>query len=129
MTKEPGMKRLPRWVKAAWLPGAILLVALIAVAFRYGESARFAEMLSRAEPIWLVVAAVLQFGTYFCTAVILKLGLRRSGAQIRMRSLVPLGLVKLFIDQVVPTGGNAGPRLIIPAPHRRGVPPGASPAS
>jgi uncharacterized membrane protein YbhN (UPF0104 family) len=86
-------------------------------------------MISRAEPIWLVVAAVLQLGTYFCTAVILKLGLRRSGTRVRMRSLVPLGLVKLFIDQVVPTGGIAGTVLIIRALQRRGVPVGLSTAA
>ncbi len=129
MKRSPGVSRLPKWVRAAWLPGALLLAALIGVALRYGESAKFAAMISRAEPIWLVVATVLQLGTYFCTAVILKLGLRRSGTRIRMRSLVPLGLVKLFIDQVVPTGGIAGTVLIIRALSRRGVPVGLSTAA
>src|SRR4029077_2977869 len=97
MKRSPGVSRLPQWVRAAWLPGALLLASLIAVAFRARESARCADTRRQAEPIWLVVAAVLQLGTYFCTAVILKLGLRRSGTRVRMRSLVPLGLVKLFI--------------------------------
>ena len=126
MKGSPAPHRLPKWVHAAWLPGAILLGALIAVSLRYGESARFAELLQRAEPIWLLVGVVLQLGTYFCTAVILKLGLSRSGTKIRMRSLVPLGLVKLFIDQVVPTGGIAGTVLIIRALERRKVPVGVS---
>jgi uncharacterized protein (TIRG00374 family) len=129
MTPSRGQARLPKWVRAAWLPGAILLAALIGVALRYGESARFAEMITRAEPVWLVVAAVLQLGTYFCTAVILKLGLRRAATPVRMRSLVPLGLVKLFIDQVVPTGGIAGTVLIIKALQRRGVPVALSTAA
>jgi len=129
MTPTRGQTRFPKWVRAAWLPGALLLAALIGVAVRYGESARFAEMLSKAEPIWLVVAAVLQLGTYFCTAVILKLGMRRSPTPVRMRSLVPLGFVKLFIDQVVPTGGIAGTVLIIRGLQRRGVPVGLSTAA
>ncbi|HZI89326.1 MAG TPA: lysylphosphatidylglycerol synthase transmembrane domain-containing protein [Candidatus Polarisedimenticolia bacterium] len=129
MTQPKGQSRFPKWVRAAWLPGALLLAALIAVALHYGESARFTEMLTRAEPIWLLVAAVLQLGTYFCTALILKLGLRHSGTSIRMRSLVPLGLVKLFIDQVVPTGGIAGTVLVIRALERRGVPVGLSTAA
>jgi uncharacterized protein (TIRG00374 family) len=120
---------LPKWVRIAWLPGAILLAAVVGVGVRYGESQRFAEMLTRAEPIWLIVGVVLQLGTYFCTAVILKLGLNRSGTRVRMRSLVPLGLVKLFIDQVVPTGGIAGTVLIIRALERRGVPVGLSTAA
>jgi len=120
---------LPKWVRIAWLPGAILLAAVIGVGVRYGESQRFAEMLTRAEPIWLIVGVILQLGTYFCTAVILKLGIGRSGTPVRMRSLVPLGLAKLFIDQVVPTGGIAGTVLMIRALERRGVPVGLSTAA
>ena len=115
-------------MRSAWLPGAILLAALIGVGIHYGDTARFAEMISRAEPIWLLVGAILQLGTYFCTAVIFKLGLRRSGASVRMRSLVPLGIMKLFIDQIVPTGGIAGTVLIIRSLERRGVPVGVSTA-
>ncbi len=129
MPHRPNVKRLPKWVHAAWLPGAILLAALIGVSLHYGEPARFAEMLSRAEPIWLLVGVILQLGTYFCAAVILKLGLSRSGTRVRMRSLVPLGLVKLFIDQVVPAGGIAGTVLVIRALERRGVPVGRSTAA
>ena len=129
MNRPKPQTRIPTWVHAAWLPGAILLAALIGVAVRYGESGRFAEMLTRAEPIWLLIGAILQLGTYFCTAVIFRLGLRRSGVRVRMRSLVPLGLVKLFIDQVVPTGGIAGTVLIIRALERRGVPVGISTAA
>ncbi len=126
---NPPPVRFPKWIRAAWLPGAILLAALVAVAIRYGESQRFAEMLQRAEPIWLLVGGVLQIGTYLCTAIILKLGLRRSGTHVRLRSLVPLGLVKLFIDQIIPTGGIAGTVLIIRALERRGVPVGLSTAA
>ncbi|HEY2925176.1 MAG TPA: lysylphosphatidylglycerol synthase transmembrane domain-containing protein [Candidatus Eisenbacteria bacterium] len=115
------MKRIPKWMHVAWLPGAILLAGLIGVAVRYGDAARFAEMIARAEPIWLLIGVILQLGTYFCAAMIFKLGLSRSGAHVRMRSLIPLGLVKLFIDQVVPTGGIAGTVLVIRALHHRGV--------
>ncbi len=129
MTASSTPHRLPKWVGAAWLPGAVLLAALIGVSLHYGEHARFAELLQRAQPIWLLIGVILQLGTNFCTAVILKLGLRRSGTRVRMRSLVPLGLVKLFIDQVVPTGGIAGTVLLIRALERRGVPVARSTAA
>lgn len=129
MAHPNGMNRLPKWVRAAWLPGAILLAALIGVSVHYGDAARFGEMLSRAEPIWLLVGAILQLGTYFCAAMILGIGLSHTGIHVRMRSLVPLGLVKLFIDQVVPTGGIAGTVLIIRGLERRGVPVGLSTAA
>src|SRR5438094_587158 len=44
MKRSPAPHRLPKWVRVAWLPGALLLAALIAVSLRYGESARFAEL-------------------------------------------------------------------------------------
>src|SRR5438552_16826426 len=113
MKRSPAPHRLPKWVRAAWLPGALLLAALIAVSLRYGESARFAELLQRAEPAWLLDGVILQLGTYFCTAVILRLGLTRSSTKVRMRSLVPLGPLQLFIDQVVPPGGICGTLVII----------------
>ncbi len=119
----------PKWLRLAWLPGAILLAALLAVTARYGESKRFAELLGRAKPAWLLVAAVLQIATYVCAALILKLGLRRSGTRGRLRSLIPLGLVKLFVDQAVPTGGIAGTVLMIRALQRRGIPVALSTAA
>lgn len=116
-------RRLP-----AWLPGALLLALLAAVGVHYGESQQFLELLRRAEPIWLVVAAVLQLATYFCTALIFKVGLRRSNSPVRLRSLVPLGLMKLFIDQVVPSAGIGGTVLVIRSLGRRGVSVGVSTA-
>jgi uncharacterized protein (TIRG00374 family) len=61
--------------------------------------------------------------------MILKIGLSRAGTRVRMRSLMPLGLVKLFVDQVVPVGGIAGTVLIIKGLERRGVPVGLSTAA
>jgi glycosyltransferase 2 family protein len=117
-----------RWLHSAWLPGALLLALLLGVSLHYGESERFAELLAKAQPLWLGVAALLQVATYFCTALILKLGLRRSGSPVRLRTLVPLGLVKLFIDQVIPSAGIGGTVLVIRALERRRVPVGVSTA-
>jgi len=118
----------PKRHAPAWLPGALLLALLVVVGLRYGESQHFLELLQRAKPIWLVVAAVLQLATYFCTALIFKVGLRRSQTPVRLRSLVPLGLMKLFIDQVVPSAGIGGTVLVIRALGRRGVSLGVSTA-
>jgi uncharacterized protein (TIRG00374 family) len=112
----------------AWLPGALLLGLLLAVGLHFGESHRFLELLQRAEPAWLLVAAVLQLATYFCTALIFKAGLRRSNSPVRLRTLVPLGLMKLFIDQVVPSAGIGGTVLVIRSLARRGVSVGVSTA-
>jgi len=111
----------PKRHAPVWLPGALLLALLAAVGLHYGESQHFLELIQRAEPSWLIVAAVLQLATYFCTALIFKVGLRRSQSPVPLRSLVPLGLMKLFIDQVVPSAGIGGTVLVIRALGRRGV--------
>ncbi len=110
-----------KWMRAAWLPGALLLALVLAVSLRMTEARRFAEMVRQAEPFWLLLAAVLQLGTYVCTAAILALGLHRSHSPIRLRSLLPVGLVKLFVDQLVPTAGIGGTLIIVRILERRGV--------
>jgi hypothetical protein len=110
-----------KWMRAAWLPGALLLALVIAVSLRLTEARRFAEMVQRAEPFWLLLAVVLQLGTYVCTAAILALGLHHSGSPIRFRSLLPVGLVKLFVDQLIPTAGVGGTLIIVRILERRGV--------
>ncbi len=121
---------LPRIFKVLrWLPGTIVLALLAYWAFRAVEWDRFMDLLRNAEPAWLLVAAVLQIGTYVCAAGVLHRGIEASGARQSLRSLVPLGLAKLFIDQVVPTGGIGGSVLVVRALQRRGVSLGASTAA
>ena len=110
-----------KWMRAAWLPGALLLALVIVVSLRLAEAQRFADMVRRAEPFWLLLAAVLQVATYACTAAILALGLHRSHVPVRFRSLLPVGLVKLFVDQLIPTAGVGGTLVIVRILERRGV--------
>jgi len=112
-----------------WLPGTIVLAVLAFWAFRAVEWDRFMDLLRHAEPAWLLVAAVLQVGTYVCAAGVLHRGIKASDARQSLRSLIPLGLAKLFIDQVVPTGGVGGSVLVVRALQRRGVSLGVATAS
>src|SRR5258705_13391618 len=84
-------RTFPKWLRAAWLPGAILLTALIGVAVRYGESARFAEMIAPAEPVWPRVAAVPPPRTHFFPPGIFEIGTPPPGPRRRVRPLVPPG--------------------------------------
>jgi hypothetical protein len=46
-----------------------------------------------------------------------------------VRALIPLGLAKLFVDQVVPTAGVGGTLLVVHGLIRRGVPQGLATAA
>jgi len=109
----------------AWATGVLLLVAVGVVVAHQAEARRFADLLLGARPAWLGAAAALQVATYVCAAAVWQRALRRNGDVRRsVRSLVPLGLAKLFADQALPSAGVSGRLLVVRGLLRRGVPHG-----
>jgi glycosyltransferase 2 family protein len=105
-----------------WLIGALILSAVILVIVSHGEIEGFAHLLRRAAPVWLLAGVILQIATYFSTAAVWHLTLRQAGASYSMRTLVPLGVAKLFSEQALPSGGISGTAFFVAALSRRGVP-------
>ncbi len=101
----------------------LLLATLIVVFTRVEEERQFVALLTHLTPTWLLVAAGCQIGTYVCAAAVWSRVLHRSGVAHRLHALVPLGLAKLFVDQIVPTAGVGGTMLVGRGLVRRGVPP------
>jgi uncharacterized membrane protein YbhN (UPF0104 family) len=116
-TRNPAWKRL-----RAWFVGLLLLSGLILLVTHFGELEQFVQLLRQAEPVWLVVALLLQFATYISVASVWYLALRSAGVRHSLVSLIPLGVAKLFSDQVMPSGGMSGIAFFIAALNRRGVP-------
>lgn len=114
-----GGRRLLR--QLSWLPGLLLLAVLIGVVQRRGQEQQFAQLLRRAEPAWILVAALLQAATYLCAAGVWQRVIRRGGGRVRLRSLMPLAVARLFIDQALPTAGLGGRVLVVRSLRRRGV--------
>jgi len=112
-----------RWWKADVVFGVLLLVILIVVLTHVAEERQFVALLTHLTPTWLFVAAGCQVGTYFCAAAVWSCVLYRTGVAPRLHALVPLGLAKLFVDQIVPTAGVGGTMLVVRGLVRRGVPP------
>jgi hypothetical protein len=88
------------WRKANVVFGLLLLATLIVVRMHLDDKRRFLELLQHLNPAWFLVAAGCQVGTYVCAAAVWHNVLHRSGGAIRLRALVPLGLAKLFVDQI-----------------------------
>jgi hypothetical protein len=105
-----------------WLIGALILSGVILVIVSHGEIEGFAQLLRRAAPVWLLAGAILQVATYISTAAVWRLTLRKAGASYSMRTLVPLGVAKLFSEQALPSGGISGTAFFVAALSRRGVP-------
>ncbi len=109
----------------AWATGVLLLVAFGVVAVHHAQGRRLADLLRSAQPAWLGAAAMLQAATYVCAAAVWQRALRcNGGVRLSLRSLVPLGLAKLFADQALPSAGVSGTLLVVRGLLRRGVPRG-----
>ncbi|MFL6260241.1 MAG: YbhN family protein [Thermoanaerobaculia bacterium] len=105
----------------SWLPGVVLLAGLVAVATHYSEGRKFSLLLQQARPAWILVAAFLQGATYVCAAAVWQRVLRKGRARCTLRSLLPIAVARLFVDQVIPTAGFGGRLLVTRALSRRRV--------
>jgi uncharacterized protein (TIRG00374 family) len=105
----------------SWLPGVLLLAGLVAVATHFSEGRKFALLLERARPAWILVAALLQAATYVCAAAVWQRVLHKGRARCTVLSLLPVAVARLFVDQVIPTAGFGGRLLVLRSLRRRGV--------
>jgi uncharacterized protein (TIRG00374 family) len=117
------------WSPAGMLFGLLLLAAVIFVVKNLGEERRFVELLAKAQPLWLLAGLAYQVTTYFCAAGVWWIVLKKSGVRIPLRSLAPLGLAKLFVDQIIPTAGVGGSVLVVRGLVGRGASNGLATAA
>jgi uncharacterized protein (TIRG00374 family) len=116
-----------RWI--SWLFGLAILVAVALFASHRSEGQEFARLVAHAKPAWLLLGVLLQMCTYVTDARIWQRIILRAGVSRPLRSYMSLGLAKLFMDQLLPSGGMSGTLLIVRALDRRGIPRGSSMAA
>ena len=100
-----------RW--RTWLLALLLLAALAFAGFHWGDVKKFAELLSKAKPLWLLGALLLQIGTYVTLAFEWRLVLRAGKCAAPFPRLLPLTVTKHFADQMVPTAGMSGNVVVV----------------
>lgn len=105
-----------------WILGLLTLSALLAAVLHFSSIEQFVDLARGARPEWLLLAFIAQIGTYVCAAAVWRQALRRAGHRPSLRSLVPLGVAKLFMDQAIPSGGASGTVLVVKGLTRRRVP-------
>jgi uncharacterized protein (TIRG00374 family) len=104
------------------LVGLVFLALVVAVIWHHGDVRRFGELLRRAQPVWLWVAAAFQVVTYACTGAIWWIVFRRAGTAQRLSTLSLLAVGKVFTDQALPSGGVTGDLFMLRALTRRSTP-------
>jgi glycosyltransferase 2 family protein len=107
----------------SWVIGLLGFLALIFAVLHFGSLERILELARSARPAWLFLAVLVQAATYVSAALVWRQALRRAGQPRSLRTLVPLGIAKLFTDQVLPSGGISGTMLVVTGLIRRRVPP------
>jgi Mg2+-importing ATPase len=101
--------------------GILLLAVVVAVAARFGKAEEYARLIERAKPAWLLLALLFQAATYVCAGSVWARALARQGYHRPLLEMVRLGIVKVFMDQAVPSAGISGNVLVARALGRRGL--------
>jgi uncharacterized membrane protein YbhN (UPF0104 family) len=106
---------------SGWFLGLLLFAGLCFVVVRLTEVERWVALARDARPGWLFVALVMQAATYFCVAVLWRATLVATRTAVPMRTLIGLGIAKLYADQVLPSGGVSGGAFVVSALRALGV--------
>ena len=107
-----------------WLLAVLLIAAVVVAIIHWGDVKKFAELLKKARPLWLLVAAGLQVFTYVGLAAQWWLTLEEADTPRRPRDLFRLTFAKHFADQVIPTAGVSGNVVLVDRLVSLGVPRG-----
>jgi Mg2+-importing ATPase len=95
---------------------------VIAAALHFSEAREFVRLAEKAEPWWLLVALALQAATYVAQGEVWRVVVRASQVPVARGVVYVLSLVKLFLDQAVPSAGISGSIGFARALEQRGVP-------
>ncbi len=106
----------------SWLIGLAILVAVVGLGLHFSEAAGFARLVEQAKPAWLAVAFAFQALTYAAQAQIWRSVTRAAGLALPLAAAYGLSLVKLLVDQALPSSGLSGAIVVADALKRRGVP-------
>lgn len=118
-SRSAATPRLLHW--AGWLFGLLAFLAVVALVAHLGDIEHFLELMRSLSPAWLLLAVLVQAGTYFSLAAAWQKGLRQTGVERPIGQLLPLALAKLFVDQAAPAGGLSGTAFLVAALVRRGI--------
>nr|WP_259469078.1 HAD-IC family P-type ATPase [Pseudomonas syringae group genomosp. 3] len=110
--------RLALWL--SWLLGAAMLAAVIGVALRFADVESFVHLLDGAQPLWLALAVGLQGLTYLAQAHIFRGVLKAGKQRLSLWGAVRLGVIKLFVDQALPSSGISGAFVVVASCVRQG---------
>jgi len=94
-----------------WLLGLALLGGVVAMGARLSEAGAFLRVVRDARGTELLLAVALQAATYLVHGQVWRGLAAAAGARLPWGTAAQVSLAKLFVDQVLPSGGIAGTLL------------------
>lgn len=113
-----GHSRPVLWV--TWLLGAAMLAAVIGLALRFTDAETLAGLIIQVKPLWLAVAVATQVLTYLAQGQIFRSVLKAGAQRLSLWEASKLSLMKLFVDQALPSSGISGAFAVVAAFLRLG---------
>ena len=108
-------------VAASWFLGFLFLGVVLVVALNIGELEKFYQVIRGIQPKWIILGLLVQACSYISAAGVWHQMLKYSGHPIRFRSLYPLSIAQLFVEQTLPSSGLIGALLVVKGLLNRGV--------
>jgi Mg2+-importing ATPase len=108
-----------RWL--SWVVGLTLVAGICVLALRFSEAEQIARLAERAQPRWLLLALIMQVGTYVAQGEIWRVIGKAAMFGLRRTEVIQLSLAKLFIDQALPSGGLSGTAAVAKHLEQRGM--------
>lgn len=109
-----------RWPRV--LLGLALVGGLIVAALHFSDLSKFAELVKKARPGWLLLAIGIQLITYPIQSEVWRAMARAGKKRLGIWTAIRLSLAKLFVDQSLPTGGVTGTITVSKALEKEGIP-------
>ncbi len=119
--ERPGERRRTPWKLLSWLFGLSILGAVVIGAMQFGDTEYALKLALEVKHRWLLLALVLQAGTYLCEAGLWFAVLKAAGRYVKWSTRLALAFAKLFVDQALPSAGWSGTMVLVAGLERRGI--------
>ncbi|WP_090461866.1 magnesium-translocating P-type ATPase [Pseudomonas mohnii] len=96
-----------------WLLGAAMFATVVGVALQFTDVESFTRLLTEAEPLWLIAALGLQALTYMAQGQVFRVVLKAGAQHLSLWEAGKLSLMKLFVDQALPSSGISGAFAVV----------------
>jgi Mg2+-importing ATPase len=99
-----------RWLRL--LIGIGFFAGVIVVARYFSEEQAFVRLARQVNPYWFIAAFLLQVGTYATQGEIWRKVGQADAHHVSLWTVYKLALMKLFVDQALPSGGFSGSLIV-----------------